>query len=79
MAERGIVPVSRLSVEAIVSRAVHRLSTGDALGRYARIAKAPGFSRAIASVLTELRLVTLCVCDTIHPAETSHQREVFGS
>jgi ATP-dependent helicase/nuclease subunit B len=59
LAERGIVAVSRLSVEAIVCRAVHRLSTGDALGRYACIAKAPGFSRAIGGVLTELRLATL--------------------
>src|SRR5262252_1693561 len=59
MAERGIVPVSRLSVEAIVCRVAHALGSGDALGRYARIAKAPGFSRAIASVLTEVRLAAI--------------------
>src|SRR6516225_3150330 len=53
MAARGIVPASRLGVEAIVCRAVHALGPGGALGRYACIAKAPGFARAIASVLTE--------------------------
>ena len=35
MAARGIVPAGRLGVEAIVCRAVHALSPGDALGRYA--------------------------------------------
>ena len=59
VAARGVVPVGRLGVEAIVSRTVHALSSGGALGRYARIANAPGFSRAIAGVLTELRLAAL--------------------
>jgi ATP-dependent helicase/nuclease subunit B len=59
MAARGIVPAGRLGVEAIVCRAVHALSPGSALGRYACIAKAPGFPRAIASVLTELRLAAV--------------------
>ncbi len=59
MAARGIAPVGRLGIEAIVCRAVHKLSSGGALGRYACIAKAPGFPRAIASVLTELRLAAV--------------------
>src|SRR6516225_202777 len=59
MAARGIVPAGRLGVEAIVCRAVHALSPGGALGRYACIAKAPGFPRAIASVLTEIRLAAV--------------------
>jgi len=59
MAARGIVPAGRLGVEAIVCRAVHALSPGGALGRYACIAKAPGFARAIASVLTEIRLAAV--------------------
>ena len=58
-AARGVVPVGRLGVEAIVSRTVQALSSGGALGRYARIANAPGFSRAIAGMLTELRLAAL--------------------
>ena len=59
MAARGIVPIGRLGVEAIVCRTVHALTSRNALGRYACISKGPGFSRAIASVLTELRLATL--------------------
>jgi ATP-dependent helicase/nuclease subunit B len=59
MAARGIVPVGRLGVEAIVCHTVHKLSSGRALGRYAPIAKAPGFSRALAGVLTELRLAAV--------------------
>ena len=37
-------------------RAVQALGSGGALGRYACIAEGPGFSRAIAGVLIELRL-----------------------
>jgi hypothetical protein len=64
MAARGIVSVGSLGVEAIVRRAIHGLGTGDAvgryaLGRYARIAEGPGFARAIAGVVTELRLACL--------------------
>src|SRR5215831_10073453 len=59
VAARGIVPAGRLGVEAIVCRAVHALSPGGALGRYACIAKAPGFPPAIANVLTEIRLAAV--------------------
>ena len=59
MAARGIVPAGRLGVEAIVCRAVHALGPGGALGRYACIVKAPGFPRAIANVLTEIRLAAV--------------------
>ncbi len=59
MAARGIVSVDRLGVQAIVCRVVHTLSSSGGLGRYASISQTPGFSRAIASVLTELRLARL--------------------
>jgi ATP-dependent helicase/nuclease subunit B len=59
MAERGVVSVGRLGVEAVVCRAVHGLRSIDALGRYAAIAEGPGFARGIANVLTELRLADL--------------------
>jgi RecB family exonuclease len=59
MAARGIVSVGSLGVEAIVHRAVHALGLGDALGRYVSIAEGPGFARAIAGVLTEVRLAGL--------------------
>jgi hypothetical protein len=56
MTERGIASIGSLGVEAIVCRAVQALGSGGALGRYACIAEGPGFSRAIAGVLIEMRL-----------------------
>jgi hypothetical protein len=56
MAARGLVSVSGLGVEALVCRAVHSLRSGDALGRYSRISDGPGFARAVAGAITELRL-----------------------
>jgi hypothetical protein len=59
MALRGIVSVGSLGAEAIVRRAMHALRSDDALGRYVRIAEGPGFARAIAGVLAEVRLAGL--------------------
>ena len=59
MAAAGVVPIGQLGVVATVSRAVHALGSRGALGRYATIAKGPGFPRAIANVLSELRLASL--------------------
>ena len=53
------MPVGSLGVEAVVCRAVQALGSGGALGRYACIAEGPGFSRAIAGVIIELRLAAL--------------------
>jgi hypothetical protein len=61
MAARGIVSVGSLGVEAIVQRAIQGLRKSDALGRYVGIAEGPGFARAIAGVLTELRLAGLAL------------------
>ncbi|WP_419697320.1 PD-(D/E)XK nuclease family protein (plasmid) [Mesorhizobium muleiense] len=63
LAERKLVPLSRLGAEAIVARVVHRLKAECGLGRYQSVADTPGFPRAIAAVLAELRLEGL-------PAET---------
>jgi predicted helicase len=48
-----------LGVVATVSRAIHALSSRGALGRYTMIANGPGFPRAIANVLSELRLAAV--------------------
>jgi ATP-dependent helicase/nuclease subunit B len=49
----------QLGAEATVARLLHRLRIEQALGRFQPIAHTPGFSRAIAAVLTELRLAQL--------------------
>src|SRR5262249_44930097 len=50
--------------EAIVARVMHRLKAQGGLGRYQPVGETPGFARAIAAVITELRLARL-TCDAI--------------
>jgi RecB family exonuclease len=54
--DRGLAPVGRIAAEAVASRAVHRLNARNALGRFASVAACPGFARAIATTIGELRL-----------------------
>jgi ATP-dependent helicase/nuclease subunit B len=56
LAARSAVPLGRVGVEAVANRVVHKLAEAGELGRYASLANGPGFARAIASVITELRL-----------------------
>ena len=53
------MPISRLGAEAIVARVVHRLKAEAGLGRYQPVGDTPGFARAIAAVIAELRLASL--------------------
>jgi hypothetical protein len=50
------VPLGGLGVQAVANRAIHKLSQVGGLGRYADLTSAPGFGRAISSVVAELRL-----------------------
>jgi ATP-dependent helicase/nuclease subunit B len=50
------VPVRRLGLEALCARVVHALSAQEALGRFSGLSRRPGFVRALASSLDELRL-----------------------
>jgi ATP-dependent helicase/nuclease subunit B len=56
LATRGLIPLGRIGAEAIVTRLVNRLYKEGRLGRYQAIANAPGFPRALAGVIAELRL-----------------------
>ena len=53
---RGLVPVGRLASEAVAARVLDRLRPAGGLGRYAPVADLPGFARAVAGVLEELRM-----------------------
>jgi ATP-dependent helicase/nuclease subunit B len=64
LAERRLVPLSRLGAEAIVARVVHRLKARGGLGRYQPVGETRGFVRAIAAVIAELRLAKL-TCEAI--------------
>jgi ATP-dependent helicase/nuclease subunit B len=59
LATRALAPLSRLGMEAIVARLIHRLHEDGGLRRYHAVAAAPGFPRAVAGVITELRLARL--------------------
>jgi ATP-dependent helicase/nuclease subunit B len=56
LAERKLTTLSRIGSEAIMTRVVHRTSEQAKLGRYEPVGDTPGFSRAVAAVIAELRL-----------------------
>src|SRR6516225_4908891 len=56
LAAQRTVPLGALGIQAVANRAIHKLSEIGGLGRYAKLTGGPGFARAIANVITELRL-----------------------
>jgi ATP-dependent helicase/nuclease subunit B len=50
------VPLGALGIQAVANRAIYKLSEVGGLGRYAGLTSGPGFARAIANIITELRL-----------------------
>jgi ATP-dependent helicase/nuclease subunit B len=55
LAQRGMVPLTRIGTDAITTRLIHHLTVERRLGRYVSVSATPGFARAIASVVAELR------------------------
>ena len=55
LAHRGVVPLTKVGTDAIATRLIHRLRDEGKLGRYVSVSETPGFPRAIASVIAELR------------------------
>jgi hypothetical protein len=56
---RGLASITQIGTEATVARLLHRLRAEGRLGRFAAIAETPGFPRAVAGVIAELRLARL--------------------
>jgi RecB family exonuclease len=56
LARQRRAPASELSLIAVTARVVHQLLAEDALGRFAPVARRPGFARAVARTLVELRM-----------------------
>jgi hypothetical protein len=56
LAARGLTPLSRIGADAIVARLVHRMKAEGTTSYCQSVLGAPGFPRAVASVITELRL-----------------------
>src|SRR5437879_1640876 len=55
MAERGITPLSTLGAEAVAARVVHAARNDNELAYFHPVAGLPGFGRALARTLGELR------------------------
>ncbi|MGP0076438.1 MAG: PD-(D/E)XK nuclease family protein [Bryobacteraceae bacterium] len=51
-----LAPISRLGIEALAARVVHAAATAKRLPYFAPVAQTPGFARALAKTITELRL-----------------------
>jgi ATP-dependent helicase/nuclease subunit B len=56
MGRLGLAPISRLGIEALAARIVHAAATSQSLLYFAPVAQTPGFARALAKTITELRL-----------------------
>src|SRR5258708_4782349 len=56
MAEHGLAPIDALGVEAVSARVVFAAQQHGELGYYGPVASSPGFARALARTLGELRL-----------------------
>lgn len=56
LAERGLAPVNLLGMEALAARAIHQLASQGGLVYFEPVHKSPGFPRALARTLLELRL-----------------------
>ncbi len=52
----GLAPISRLGIEALAARIVHAAITANQLSYFAPVAQTPGFARALAKTMSELRL-----------------------
>jgi ATP-dependent helicase/nuclease subunit B len=56
MAERGVTPLSGLGLEAVTARVAHETAGDGRLRYFAGVSALPGFTRALARTLSELRL-----------------------
>jgi len=56
MGRLALAPISRLGIEALAARIVHASATAQRLSYFTPVAQTPGFARALAKTITELRL-----------------------
>ncbi|HYL58860.1 MAG TPA: hypothetical protein VEU51_08305, partial [Candidatus Acidoferrales bacterium] len=55
ISDAGLAPADGLGAEAVAARAVHRLAPAGALEHFRPVLERPGFSRALARTIAELR------------------------
>jgi len=82
LAAQRTVPLGALGIQAVANRTIHKLSEVGELGRYAKLTSGPGFARAIANVITELRLEQIepdalaHVAPDLRPLLQAYEREL---
>ncbi len=59
MGRRSLAPISRLGIEAIATRIVNAAHRAKKLGYFSPVAQTPGFPRALAHTIAELRLQSI--------------------
>jgi len=55
MADAGLTPLTRLGAEAVAARVAHAALKKNGLSYFTPVADMPGFARAVARTLTEVR------------------------
>src|SRR5271156_5492525 len=63
LADAGLAPADGLAAEAVAARAVFRLAPSGALAHFDPVLNLPGFSRALARTLLELRWNNIAAAD----------------
>ncbi|MEM9070514.1 MAG: PD-(D/E)XK nuclease family protein, partial [Myxococcota bacterium] len=56
LGRKGLAPATRLALEALAMRLVHRINSEGALGRLSPLGDQPGFPRALVATFDDLRL-----------------------
>lgn len=82
MGEADLAPLTRLGAEAVAARVTHAAMQARKLKYFAPVANTPGFPRAVASTLAELRLQRVDAADLKRAgkpgADLAHLLTLFG-
>ena len=72
LAGEGIAPSTVLGVEAVASRVAFDAAEGHTLDYFGGVARTPGFPRALARTLTDVRLAGLRAADLVGAGRAGH-------
>jgi len=72
MAQRGLAPLNALGAEALAARAIHHLRQEGGLAYFAPVATCPGFPRALARTLRELRMEAVSLKEVARRGEPGY-------
>ena len=76
MGRLALAPISHLGIEALAARIVHAALTAKRLPYFAPVAQTPGFARALAKTITELRLQNVTPPDDLGHLLSLYEQEL---